>query len=44
LTPQLRIREDRFTHTTQIRRKIETSKSSGGSRSGSGSAGRGGKF
>lgn len=35
----LRIREDRFTHTTETRRRIESSSSSG-----SGDSGRGGKF
>jgi len=45
-TARLRIREDRFTHRTQTRRKIEKKSSSGSSRSGGGGSrsGGGGKF
>ncbi len=39
----LQIQQDRYTHTTRVRRKIESSSSSSGSSSGGGS-GRGGKF
>ncbi len=44
---RLRVREDRFTHATQVRRRIEQHTSSGGGRSshsGGGFSGRSGKF
>lgn len=44
-TKKIRIQEDRYTHSTQTRRKIEKSSSSGGTtRDSSGFSGRSGKF